>query len=654
MSQRAYLKLPKSNAALAKVINNHMDLVEPAAAFARTKWSLAWYYINGARRFKIVDQQGGKVAGFWLDEHGDMDFQSPEFLSAVDRVQGLMASLDLRPKVDRVGSSLPGMRERAAAQIIADSIISTEQLEVVKTQLTHLMTLLGCVGLQRHLVEHPTMGLSCDLEVVHPRELFPYPVLQTDYTKQGGIIRQRMVPMEVLKEKYGGKITSNKEKLKVTAMMYGSSTEAPSSDGIANLMLQSPAAMAGGDEKTKSEWVTVRELWTLGPRNTCYEYVLQSGDTIIQREDLSGVEAYCPLSVARFFETGEFYGAGMFDLVFGLSRQMELLLKSLFNDAQDVDRYGFVVLPMGNYNSRVALRDVGKGLRVLPVQPDAYGGDFKPFVVTPHSVGDMPGKVAAFAKQMLESITPVRDLAKEKGRIDSMSGLQFLDEQMLRPMTTPTRNLERVFGEVYRSAVAGACKQLVESPMPLPITRLDLSLAGVVIDPEEHTVKFTENPLPDVSRLFFTVQQTSPRSKVARKQEALELVQKGISDPSRLVLLGLKEGLDFAMWQDDHEGAYQSVVKNILILYGDGNTPGMLVTTPSLTMADLQLRVLLGFMGSPQLALASPEVQDAFMQYSDFLREQTGVAVPPGVPTPDQMANTMAGQPPVPQQQGVM
>lgn len=101
------------------------------------------------------------------------------------------------------------------------------------------------------------------------------------------------------------------------------------------------------------------------------------------------------------------------------------------------------------------------------------------------------------------------------------------------------------------------------------------------------------------------------------------------------------------------------VVKNCLILYGNGESPGEIVLTPHTVLPNLQLRVLTSFMAGPQMSLASPEVQDEFMKYKQFLQQGLGNVLPEGVPLPEDAAmNRMAAQgrpmprPPQPQPAG--
>jgi hypothetical protein len=141
-------------------------------------------------------------------------------------------------------------------------------------------------------------------------------------------------------------------------------------------------------------------------------------------------------------------------------------------------------------------------------------------------------------------------------------------------------------------------------------------------------VSFESNPLPSLSQLSFKIKDINPRSKVARKQEALALQQQFQIDPDTFMLFALKEGLDFAMWTDEHQSAYESVVRNCLLLYGDGKTPGQVVLTPQTSKPEMQIRVLNSFMAGPTMMVASAEVQNAFIEYHKTLMGFMGLERP--------------------------
>jgi hypothetical protein len=196
--------------------------------------------------------------------------------------------------------------------------------------------------------------------------------------------------------------------------------------------------------------------------------------------------------------------------------------------------------------------------------------------------------------------------------------------------------------------LSGAARTIAKSRRAVPVNKLTLDLAGAIIDPQTSKVSFEQNPIPVISDLGITIRETNPRSEIARKQEALQLYgMPGMQDPVRFMLLALEEGLDFALYMGEEQAAYESVVRNILMLYSDGEEPGRIIVTPQTALPKLQGRVLTAFMGSPMMGMASPTVQDEFKKYREFLI--MGTVLPEGVPSPEEMP--MAPQQP---QQGQM
>jgi len=640
------VNLPKDPKVLGKIIDAHVSREMLKLTYRRTLWLLAWYYLNGFRRFDIFDPRTGRVTPHYLDEEGNMEFQSTELLSVVDKTTARLNTMDLRPRALRQGFSLAGLRERSVAQLVADAVVSDQQLATVQRDFNYLYALLGSCGITGHIVDSPTVGLTADLEVIHPKELMPFPSLGHDHTKVRGMVRQRLVPLNFLKEKYGNrKIDQNIEEMNVWRWQYGhqmeESQDAPWNGTGYFVSTMANGGIKGNDEDDDTQQVCkVRETWIHGPRGTVTRYIVSSGDVVIDDQDLNAVEAYCPIGFARFMDNGTFHGAGLFDLMFGIVREMERLLKSLFNNMRTMDRYGVVLLPQGTINERAAMREVGHGLRYLSYTKDALMGDeFKPLVIQPFNAGDVPGKIAQFAKSISDGLSPVQDLIAEKGRVDSAQGLQFLDEQISKAMTNPTSGVQVAFGTMYRSVVSKAAGEMLVSRRALPVNKLTTELAGAVINATNGTVSFEQNPLPNFSQIAFSVRDINPKSEVVRKQEAMGLLQAGLTDPDGLKIFMMKEGIDIALWMEEEKSAYESIVRNILLLFNDGVSTQQIILTPHTARPDIQMRVLSAFMSNPIMSVASPQVQDAFKSFREALIGFMGQALPAMVPNPDDMAN---------------
>lgn len=648
MAQNFYT-LPKDDEALCDVIENHVQRERAKAQFRRVMWRLWWAYLQGARNFDVVDMETGRLSYRFVDNEGKLLFQAGDLLRAIDQSTGRLASLDLSPYVTRNDTTLASIRERAVGQVMADHGINPSQLEQIKLPFSNTLVTTGCCGIQSNIVETRN-GPSIDLEIVHPLELLPFPSLGIDNTKTSGIIRSRLVPLDELRSRYGAqKVNSNLDKLRWISTGFGQSL-ADDHDDTA-MTMSSWNTTSGSSSPSKDETparrqglARVHELYLYGPQNNLARYITISGKVKFADEIPEG-DMPCPLQKAVLIENGSFHGAGLCDVLFGYNREMEKLLQHLWQSITDTDRYGVIVMPRGTWNKQTALKDVGRGLRVLDYSPDVNlpENNFRPFPITPFTQGEVPGRAAALAKQMSDQLNPIRDLISQKGRVDSASGLQFLEEQINSAVTTSTLNIERAFGTAYKSGISRLAHRLTTERTPLRLERLDLSLAGVVVDTQNWTASFDVNPLPDVSRLRFSIRENKPRSETGRIQGAMELVKNGLSDPLRFIAQAVKEGWDLPMWTEDYQNSYRTIVRSILTLYNDGETPGELVVTPELAKPEFQLMILTSFMSSPQMHVASVDVVEAFQALLDTYRAWMGNVLPAGVPNPDDLVSLAQG-----------
>lgn len=637
------IKLPKDREKLAKLVDEHVSRERTKQSLWRTTALLAWYYAQGIRNFTVFNPQSQAIQFKLVDDEDRMEFTSMELLKAADRVHGYLNQMDLMPAVKRVDESLSGIRDRAISQVVLDALVNASHVDDVGNRFKWILTYLGSCGVTSKTYDLPAIGLVGDVQIIHPKELLPFPTLGWDYTKQSGIVWSRTVPVETLKDAFGSNAmrAENRQKMEIYRARPG--------DHVAGLSDQEYGASGadhahGGGSNTAGrpelmEVARFHEVWLDGPAGTCGRYIASSGKHLIEDQEFRDGSMYCPIGHSRLMENGGFHGLGLFHLMFSVNRELERMLKMMAKTVRNVDKYGMTVLPMGAFNERAGFRDIGKDMRILLYEPDVTGTDFRPFTIDPHDAGDMPGRTAQFFKGLMDQLSPHQDLAEEKGRIDSAPALTLLDERIRSSMSNPTNSVARAWGAMYRGLQIQASTDLIFSPRALPVSKLTVDLAGVVIDPEKNEVRFTENtPIPKHPRLQYTIKAASPRSPGTRIQEAMQAVQLGIATRDDLIILALEEGLDPAINWRAFRGPYESVVRNILLLYGNGKDPGQIVGTPHTAKPEFQLQILESFMTSPIMGMASPAVQDAFRSYRLKLRELLGLVLVGGMPNPDDLA----------------
>lgn len=636
------IHLPKRDEDLAAVVNNHCARYSGYMRARWTKWLLAQLYLQGYRVFTAYDANNIVIETAETHASGDFPLKLSGFVDTINKTQGLLSSLDLRPRAVRQGLSLAAIRERAMSQVIADSIFDIDQLNRIAPSFAFYFGLFGSCGLCGHLENSPRVGPTVDIEVVHPREVIPFPDPGTDYTKIRGRIRERFVPIEDLRETYGSAfITRNMSNLHTYSRTLGTTVDSAQHAPFFSGTPGDNSVLTGNPEATIHTVARLREIYIIGERNTLLEYAAVCGTTVLHRRRMDREQAYCPLSWARFIDVGSFHGAGLFDVLFSQIREFEKLFESLINNIRNADRYPLVILPHGTINERTTMRDTGHGLRYTYVNPEAkFDGSppIRPVVVSPVDSGDLPGRTAAYLKQVIDESSPIRDLIREKGRIDSLPALQFLAEQDAKPTAMALSSMAMAFGDLFRYGVSAAISKLTTTAQPLPINRLDLDLLGAVIDFENSTVSLDQNLIPDVSRVSFEIRR-NPQSEALLKQEiqsiaSLQATLTGRGDWTTFMLTVLKHGIDLPWWMEDYKAAYRTVTMNILTIVNNGRDPGLVFLTPNTEMPEVQLKVLSAVMASPETRLMHPRVIDALQDYREQLTAMVGGVLPPNVPDP--------------------
>lgn len=648
--------LPKDNEQLALTVDAHACRQSRLMTGQYVMWRLAHLYLSGYRTFTTFDTRAGRIVAspYVLSKDGKREYQSQELAKAISDTSSHLASMNAMPKVGRKSDDLANIRERAIAQTVLDSVTNQTMLEKKIDQFSYLLTALGFCGIQGDVSNHPSLGLTVEPQIVHPRELLPWPALGDDYTQEQGRLRQQMITIESLKDIFGSKLGGAKaldkmewyraESGQVLAdpLAYSESDTAYDAHGSANPYNQTEVA--------KTDYARVRQLWTFGENETVQEYVVCSGRHVLHRESFRGDEVYCPVQVARFMENGTWYGQGLFATLFSIHREMEDLLHRMFQNVRDQDQHATLIVPGTQIPEKPTMYNVGDKYRVIGVQVDPMEQGFNPFSLPVNNAGDMPGRTAAYAKQMMDSLNPVDDLIRDKGRIDSAEAMEILQEEAKKKHSTPMRAIDRSLGAYHRTVLAGTLRELMKGNTELKVTRLDPDLAGVSLSEDGTTITLDgeRNPIPSLSHLTYGVQDASPTNNANQKRGAMQMFQL-TGDLEGLILHSLREGFKLDLYMDEARAAYESVVRDILLIYNDGQTPHQVVLTPTVARPKLQLRVLAAFTASVTYRLASPQVQNEFQKYITTMKTYLGTVLsgPPG--SPDDFAAVAAARE---QQQG--
>lgn len=638
---KAQLKLPKDQKTRVSVIRNQIEREKVYRSLWIANTKLALYYLAGYRRFSVFNPNEGMVEPHFLDENGDLEYQSQDILFECQKIIGNLNSINVRPVVGRRSSTLDVIRQRGVAQTIMDAVTNEDDLDEIQREFNFKLVALGMAGLHGHVGEHPTIGLTSEIEVVDPVELMPFPSVGFNLSAQRGVIRYRMVSGDWLREVYGNQKVNRAKKngavwytieqgevMEVPEHYEGGPTHPTFSGGAGASVMGSNM---GAD--TSMEVFEIAELWVDGPFGTVSEYCVVSGDFEFQYEDFEGFEIYRPLQYSRFYENGTFHGTGHFQVRFGSHRAAERLKKSVFNNMRERDKYPLVVMPQGQFKEGV-FNEVG-GLKYIKWMSDGMVEDGRPFLIPLPNEGDAPARVAQYADALGQRLDPLPEI--DKGRVESFNAVQMLEEDRRKHLSLPQQSSVQAFSKVHRSILQQAVAQIQVSDVRLPIEHLTLDLAGVVIN-EDQTISFNNNPVPDIRRLKVSIVDKNPKSRMARMSEAMQMLQstdatgKPLTDADAHHIFLVMEGLEPAMWNAEIAEPVRMIVKNILTLYGNGEDSGQVVLTPFTTRPDIQLRVLNAFMSGEVFSKAGVDVQNEFIAMKKTLEEWQGFVLPEQVP----------------------
>lgn len=632
--------LPKKS--VASIVQQHVDREQRLQEVKFGRWLLVYYYLQGYRRFKAVDGDGTVLHASDLSSKKNgkakerrLAFKIGTFLKQVNDTAGAINSMDLSPHIDPGDLSLAARREAAGAQVMADYAIKQENLS--KNLFSHFLATYGLAGVTPHIYNDPTNGLISSYEAVHPRELMPFPSLGWNLADLRGVVRRRAIPLDQLKVVYPRKVPSNMNLLDTFRQTIGEPPDPQHASTESEVLTGEIQSLTNGTSIGKSndayQGVYVNETRIMGPNNTLDRLIVSSGDHVFYDEEFEGQPF--DLGVARFYETGSFYGAGLYDSIFSIVREIENLVEDFVENVKNADKYPLFIIPDGQIKNRAWDHDNGRTLKYMTLKSDIsmMSGEkqLTPVVINPVDSGGAPGQAADALASLLQRTSPLTDIVREKGRIDGAPGLEILQEEEQRSLQTPLQNTVEAYETCHRASISRLSQEVMLTDTPIPVNRLSLDLAGVIVNQEDSTVSFQSNPLPNVNRLKIRARQNKIVSKALMKREAFETFPLH-NDMNRLLIHSFDNGIEIPWDTRQERASYEKVVIDILSLYGDGLRPGSIIWNREAAFPPLQLYVLSSFMQSPAYSLASADVRTKMLEYKDLLVRSSGGVLPPGVP----------------------
>ncbi len=654
------LDLPKDPKERALSINWALSGALRTRNIHSVEWWMVHYYLQGARKFQVLDWNQGTVRVAFESQTGELDFRWEDVVIQYQAELGRLNRIDVNPATSSEGLSLDAMRGAGVSKAFLDAQVAGMGLESVKSRYTQMLIKYGTVGLAVWRQDRPAPKggesiIEYEYEVVPPWQLLSIPDSPPTLEDVRAIVRSREVPLRWLRNLPQFKLPADDDPiLKIRRVPLGqvrgsrgpqSGVLDPSIIGSNDPMTPRPGGPdLKGETRGYESVVTLHEIFVQGPEETCAAYHAVVGDHLAADHNYwaAGEKRVCPIAVGRYTPTDSFYGRGFLSRLVGLNHEVEKMLRNLFENVQDMDEFGFVMCPNNLGVNKRAFKKTSKPRIIF------YGADYtlpesKPYTLEPATTGDFPGRVASMGTQLQQKLSGQSELlsGSAPGRTDSAAAMGFLFETSNIPLSVPAEEIRRVWSHAHRALLQMGREDHKEGDV-IHLRSVDDSIAGVILDPVSGSMKLDSNILPDAWDVKVGIQESMPQPKAQRKAELIQMLQLQLVTPLEFRIINYREELGFPVGNRAEWSGYQKAMYHNILLFGDGATPGTIVSDNKFDNPEIQLFALQDFVAKVQFSLASNEVQEAFEQRITYFQSLTG-SYPEQLPLPEEAAELALG-----------
>lgn len=638
------------------------------------EWTRTHWFLQGVRRLRVAGAGQQRPSPHYVDSSTQRRVRVERVLQLLQTEMGRILSIDIGPAVERTpGVGLDRVRSDAITQVALDNYWDRFNNRNFHLGLAYALAAYGTVGIGAFDAGETSGGIhGVDMSLVPAWELRPLPGCVTGVDQVAGVEWFRWVPLDVLKKSFGDILTIPKgddDRMGVMEVPAGSHIQvdwSPNQSVVAGLGGHGRAYnIPGGHGPTSGDTtvdtvplmkhVQLREFWTYGDDYSCLRWCVMLGDHLALDVDYTSEKdrnrigllgsdlPIAPLHVARYLSVGSFWGRGLADRHIGLNRELELLLGDMIQDMRDLGRLRALTVPTTSGINKRNLKAYLKE-KILPFQPDYAAPTLRPDILNPPTAGDIPGKTLGVINTLMDQTASQGPLfgGEVPGRTDTIGGLDRIIAQNKVPMFPIADSIESAMSGVWKS-VEGIISRHLKEDDTLTLTRLDESVIGVTFDRETGTISLRDNPLPPPQETRLTIRNKFPTSKELIKSQLDEMLQAGLISTIQYKIASIREGLNLPWTSRAEYENYVTAWSENIALYGDGKTPGEVTVSKEAHNHPIHLAVLMDFMGSPLLQLATPIVRLRFQEHKALHLTEMG-AFPEGLESPDQFGNV--SQPP--------
>jgi hypothetical protein len=630
---------PKDKDQKEEAISRMVQAGKDSRHVTEINWWIAHYYLQGARDFRNVNYQEGTLDITYTNSDGVLDFRYDEIVSKYQAQIGRLLQIDLTPSVSKRSIGLEDLQRASIAQIVLQSVITPAKVLQLKQEALGPLLKYGCIGLVVWQ-EDEFMGV----EVVMPWELVPLPANPIEIRDLRGVARCRKVPLDWIKQ-LG--VTPSKEskvykEMVTTSMPVGQipltanetfTTFTGTGVGAKN----TPFTGAKKKDETQVDIVEFIETWTKTSQGYLAEYNMMAGGKLIYTKDYTDKYTPMPITIANDMQTGGFWGRSFISLQIPLNSEIEYSLGALFQNIQDLDTYGIMLMPttLGIDTEIMKGRD---GLKRIAYEPDYTAPDLRPTNIVPVNSGKLPIDLIKIGSGLSDKIAnQPTELMKgdAPGRVDSQAGLGFLYEVSNTALNPTATSLAIAVVGCYEAILSIAQMTWPQSKV-VEVSTLDDTLAGIKLDAQAGTISLASNAIPSPNLVNISVKAMLPKSKEQEKMEMLTALKEGIIDMFEYRTQARIRGLEIPVGNEAEWQNYRRAILENILLFGDGQKSGEVIFDED-DIHEVHLRVLQTFRSRPEYYLASVEVKENFKKH--YLNHMEGIgALPDNAPYAEEAA----------------
>jgi len=652
----SFMKLPKDGDTLREVLWRMMEDSKRYRIPFAIEWYVSYHYLRGARFFESVDYKSGSVTAFYEDTFGHLPFRYEDILRRYADEVGRLMRLDLWPSVERGGMGLMTARNAAVAHVLLDNAARALPLDSIKLEVCQTLPMYGTVGgCVWEVGEGREKGQTSHvIDVVPPWELLPLPANPMSDSAVRGMVRQRWVSYDWLKDGISvgdkkftlpGVQDSDLMAVEVTpeyVTMDGSPVAPIAPNPIAASITRS-LSMHGGTSpkspnKTETAHVQLSEIWVPSETRRLARYIVMAGKCLIVDVDFDGKDRpkegpkpVMPISKTVYTGGLGFYGRSFVGPLVTLNAEVESMFMALFRNVQDLDQFGYLFYPEGWGIPRDALEEAKPGRRIFSYRPDPSLPDARVQAIQPVTSGELPGRIAQLGIQLTDKLAgqPTELMSGgAPGRVESAKGIDILYQTSTVSLGGPAMGLATMFGDLYRAILWNTKRW--PSVKVNTTSMLDDVVVGLKFDPSTGEMSLQDNAVPDPFDVVITIRSKEPVDKDKRIGQLAEELKGGIITAREFRLINRKENLGLPTGNEVEWQNYMRAVINSVLMFGDGQTPGPCFSS-DYDIPAVHEYVLLARMSSPEFSLASPEVQQKFAARLQDVRALRG-AIPNALP----------------------